>query len=159
MNRKILSQTSLEEKLGLYRTGNKKLVFTNGCFDLLHVGHLEYLSAARKLGDVLFVGVNDDDSVKRLKGTTRPINLLDDRMQMLAALETVDFVIPFSEDTPLNLIQQVNPQILVKGGDYKVSEVVGGEYVSSSGGEVIIIPFKEGYSSTALIHRIQKIKP
>ena len=135
----------------------KKLVFTNGCFDLLHPGHIEYLIAARALGHKLVVGVNDDASVRRLKGNTRPLNPLQDRMSMLAALQSVDYVIPFSEDTPLELITILRPDIIVKGGDYKPEQMIGRELVESYGGEVVILQFKEGYSSTRLIDKIKRL--
>lgn len=154
---KIILPSLLSEKI-LEFNSKGKVVFTNGCFDLLHPGHVAYLAAARKLGDLLVVGVNDDASVARLKGPERPINNLEDRMLMLASLESVDAVIAFSEDTPLELIQKIKPQILVKGGDYKKEDIVGAEEVEVAGGRVVIIPFEEGYSSTALIDKIQSIK-
>ena len=157
MKNKISSRMVLSEYLSEHTSSDDKIVFTNGCFDLLHVGHVAYLAAAKALGDYLIVGINDDASVRRLKGATRPINVLQDRMEMIAALESVDLVVPFSEDTPLELIKEVGPDILVKGGDYKVSEIVGAEQVKSSGGEVKVIPFKEGYSSTSLINKIKEI--
>lgn len=133
-----------------------KIVFTNGCFDILHVGHVSYLQKARQFGDVLVVGVNSDDSVKRLKGSKRPINTLFDREQLLAALSPVDFVIPFEEDTPMRLIEAVSPDVLVKGGDYKKEEIVGADFVKSRGGEVRIIPFMAGYSTTGTIDRMRR---
>ena len=135
----------------------QKLVFTNGCFDLLHPGHIEYLIAARALGHKLVVGVNDDASVRRLKGNTRPLNPLQDRMSMLAALQSVDYVIPFSEDKPLELITMIQPHIIVKGGDYKPEQMIGRELVESYGGEVVILQFQEGYSSTRLIDKIKRL--
>ena len=150
---KILSDIEKCRSLG------EKIVFTNGCFDILHAGHVTYLNASRKLGDVLVVGVNDDESVKRLKGDTRPINTVYDRMTVLKSLEAVDFVIPFSEDTPLELIKRIKPDILVKGGDYKPDEIVGSEQVMEYGGRVEVIPFVEGKSTTATIDKINgKIK-
>jgi len=134
---------------------HKKLVFTNGCFDLLHPGHIDYLNRAAALGDKLIVGLNDDASIQRLKGATRPINALQDRAVMLAALRAVDLVVAFSEDTPLNLIAAVMPDILIKGGDYQPDDIVGAAEVKRHGGEVIVMPFLEGYSSTALIERIK----
>jgi D-beta-D-heptose 7-phosphate kinase/D-beta-D-heptose 1-phosphate adenosyltransferase len=132
----------------------KRVVMTNGCFDLLHPGHLQYLQAARQLGDCLIVAVNDDESVSRLKGDSRPINPIADRMLHLAALGCVDWVVPFSEDTPANLIEAVLPDVLVKGGDYKVADIVGAEAVTAAGGNVQVLPFKGGYSSTELIQKI-----
>jgi D-beta-D-heptose 7-phosphate kinase / D-beta-D-heptose 1-phosphate adenosyltransferase len=128
-------------------------VMTNGCFDLLHVGHVRYLEAARKLGDVLIVAVNDDDSVKRLKGPTRPLNKVADRMRMLAALKCVDWVVPFAEDTPQRLVGKVLPDLLVKGGDYKPEQVAGYAEVTANGGQVVILDFYAGYSTTGIIER------
>ena len=130
---------------------NKTIVFTNGCFDLLHKGHLYLLSQAKNAGDILIVGVNNDASVRRLKGDERPIENVTIRMQKLAQLSEVDFVIPFSEDTPLYLIQKIQPGILVKGGDYKAEEIVGADIVKKNGGKVIIIPLLEGFSTTEAI--------
>jgi D-beta-D-heptose 7-phosphate kinase/D-beta-D-heptose 1-phosphate adenosyltransferase len=136
------------------KTQNKRVVMTNGCFDLLHPGHLQYLQAARRLGDCLIIAVNDDASVTRLKGESRPINTVQDRMLHLAALGCVDWVVPFSEDTPGELIEAIMPDVLVKGGDYQISEIVGAETVANAGGEVKVLPFKGGYSSTLLIQKI-----
>ena len=134
---------------------DKKVVFTNGCFDILHVGHKRYLEEARKLGDVLVVGVNSDESVKRLKGSDRPVNSERDRVEMLTALDCVDYVIVFEDDTPYDLINRIKPKVLVKGGDYKPEEVVGKDIVESNGGEVVIIPLIEGKSSTIVINKIR----
>ena len=136
------------------RSLGEKIVFTNGCFDILHAGHVTYLNASRKLGDILVVGVNDDGSVKRLKGDARPINIINDRIAVLKALKAVDFVIPFSEDTPLELIKKIKPDVLVKGGDYKPDEIIGSDFVKEYGGSVEVIPFVEGKSTTATIDRI-----
>ncbi|MEL7530207.1 MAG: D-glycero-beta-D-manno-heptose 1-phosphate adenylyltransferase [Bacteroidota bacterium] len=133
-----------------------KVVFTNGCFDLLHIGHIDYLEKARKLGARLIVGLNDDDSVRRLKGNARPIIPQEERARMLAALEFVDGVVLFSEDTPIELIKALRPDILVKGGDYQIEEIVGYEEVMSWGGTVSTLPLVEGYSSTTLL---EKLKP
>ncbi len=141
-----------------YKSLGKKIVFTNGCFDILHVGHVTYLKQARKLGDVLVIGINDDDSVKRLKGTGRPVNRLEDRIEMLMALQSVDYVLPFGEDTPIDLIKKINPDILVKGGDYNEDDIVGADFVRSNGGEVKALPFVNGKSTTETIKRIQKMK-
>lgn len=132
-----------------------KIVFTNGCFDILHTGHVTYLQEARKMGDVLVVGLNSDDSVRRLKGEERPINCLEDREIMLSALSSVDYVIPFEEDTPIRLIERIRPDILVKGGDYEPKNIVGSEVVLKSGGRVEVIPFVEGHSTTEIIGKIQ----
>ena len=146
------------EQRQLWKQQGKRLVFTNGCFDLLHPGHITYLNDAKALGDVLVVGLNDDNSIHRLKGDLRPINPLQDRAYMLVALKAVDMVVVFSEDTPLNLIQALEPDVLVKGGDYMVENIVGAQEVKSLGGEVRVIPFLEGYSSSALIERIRAIE-
>ena len=137
-------------------TSNKKVVFTNGCFDILHAGHVDYLRKARSLGDCLIVGVNSDASVKRLKGNDRPVNCLEDRMTVLSALEFVDYVIPFEEDTPYNLIKKVVPDVLVKGGDYTIDNIVGADIVRENGGEVTTIAFVEGKSTTGIINKIKK---
>ena len=130
------------------RRDGKKLVFTNGCFDLLHAGHVQSLREAKKMGDLLVVGVNTDDSVKRLKGADRPVWGLEDRMTVLAALECVDYVIPFAEDTPIRLIERLIPDVIVKGGDYTLDEMIGADIVLSHGGSVQIVPYLEGRSST-----------
>ncbi len=135
------------------RKQGKKIVFTNGCFDLLHPGHLEVLEQSRKLGDSLFVGVNTDDSVVRLKGPSRPIQLLQTRTAILSSLRSVDCVIPFSDDTPLELIKKILPDVLVKGGDYSVEQVVGAEVVISNGGKVEIVKLLDGYSTTSTIEK------
>lgn len=130
---------------------NQKIVFTNGCFDILHVGHVKYLETAKSFGDMLIVGLNSDDSIKRLKGSDRPINPLDDRAYILASLESVSFVVPFEEDTPLNLISAIKPDILVKGADYEGKEVVGSEIAK----EVRLVTFVEGKSTTHMIQRVR----
>jgi rfaE bifunctional protein nucleotidyltransferase chain/domain len=134
----------------------QELVFTNGCFDLLHVGHVRYLKAARELGQHLVVGLNSDESVTRLKGKGRPIHSQHERAEVLLALEAVDAVILFQEDTPLSLIQTVRPHFLVKGGDYKKEEIVGADFVEQNGGEVVIIPFIDGYSTTGVLDQLKK---
>jgi rfaE bifunctional protein nucleotidyltransferase chain/domain len=131
-------------------------VFTNGVFDILHRGHLEYLSAARELGHVLFVGLNSDASVRRLKGESRPINPEQDRAYALLSLSCVDYVMVFEEDTPERLIKTISPDILVKGGDYKAEEIVGYDHVTTTGGKVVIIPLSDGYSTTRFIDKIVK---
>jgi D-beta-D-heptose 7-phosphate kinase/D-beta-D-heptose 1-phosphate adenosyltransferase len=136
--------------------GSKRVVFTNGCFDLLHVGHVRYLQEARKLGDLLVVGVNSDASVRRLKGPQRPIQNESDRAEILAALGCVDYTIIFEEDTPLELIKQVMPQILVKGGDWKPESIVGSDIVTAAGGTVMSLSFVDGRSTTQIISKIEK---
>ena len=132
----------------------QRVVMTNGCFDLLHPGHVTYLSQAAALGDMLIVAVNEDASVTRLKGSDRPINGIDSRMSVLAGLRSVSYVVPFSEETPARLIEAISPDVLVKGGDYAINEIAGHEHVLESGGEVIILEFVEGFSTTATIKRI-----
>jgi rfaE bifunctional protein nucleotidyltransferase chain/domain len=134
---------------------DQRVVFTNGCFDILHRGHVEYLYAARRLGDVLVVGVNTDPSVRRLKGPDRPVVALDDRLYVLAGLACVDAVTPFGEDTPRELIAELLPDVLVKGGDYEPDEVAGAEEVRAAGGDIVILPFIEGRSTSTLIHRLR----
>jgi len=133
----------------------KKVVFTNGCFDLLHPGHIKYLNDAKALGDVLIIGLNADDSISRLKGDSRPINPLTDRAAMLMGLKAVDAVVVFEEDTPKKLIAKLLPDVLVKGGDYAADDIVGAKEVRDAGGEVIVVPFLAGYSSSKLIERIK----
>jgi len=141
-------------RIGKWKQEGKRIVFTNGCFDLLHPGHIDYLDRAAALGDKLIIGLNDDDSIRRLKGDSRPINPLQDRAMMLAALRSVALVVAFSEDTPLNLIAALMPDILVKGGDYRPDDIVGAAEVRQHGGKVIVMPFLEGHSSSGLIQRI-----
>jgi len=133
------------------RVNGKKVVFTNGCFDILHVGHVKYLQIAKSFGDILIVGLNSDASVSRLKGPTRPVNMAEDRAYLLAALEAVDFVVPFEEDTPYELIKMIRPDVLVKGGDYEGKEVVGTEFA----GELKLVDFVDGKSTTKTIEKIQ----
>jgi rfaE bifunctional protein nucleotidyltransferase chain/domain len=157
INKKILSREQLVTLSGSWRAEGKKMVFTNGCFDILHRGHLEILSTSASYGDILVVGMNSDDSVKRLKGPHRPVNDEDFRCRMMAFLAIVDAVCLFDEDTPLQLIQAISPDILVKGGDYNLSQIVGAEYVIEHGGEVKIVPLVKGYSTSALIEAIQRL--
>ena len=133
----------------------RRIAFTNGCFDVIHVGHVDYLRFARSKGDVLLVGVNDDDSVRRLKGPERPLNRLEDRCQVLAALEMVDAVVPFGEDTPAEIIQRVTPDALIKGEDWAEKGVVGREWVESHGGQVYLAPLVPGRSTTAILERLR----
>ena len=134
----------------------KKIVFTNGCFDLLHVGHIRYLSHAKKLGDFLIIGLNSDRSVKKLKGKDRPINSFEDRAILLSALNSVDLVIKFEEQTPENLIKDIVPDVLLKGGDYNIEDIVGYQIVIKNGGQVKTLSFYDGYSSTNYIDKINK---
>jgi D-beta-D-heptose 7-phosphate kinase/D-beta-D-heptose 1-phosphate adenosyltransferase len=147
---KVLSKVSRK----WLRKKNKKIVFTNGCFDVLHVGHIHILRESSELGDYLIVGLNSDASVKRIKGDSRPINNQEDRAEILRSLKFVDEVIIFDEDTPENLIKNLNPQILTKGGDYEKNSIVGADYVQSIGGEVRIIPSLPNKSSSSIIQKI-----
>lgn len=152
----LVDAETASEKVAAWKKKGYRIVFTNGCFDLLHPGHVHYLQQAKSLGDILVVGLNDDASVRRLKGPSRPVNPLEHRACMLAALKPVDMVVAFGEDTPLNLIRMLQPDVLVKGGDYSMDEIVGAREVRNSGGEVVIIPFLKGHSSSSLIERIGK---
>lgn len=151
---KVLSRVDTIRRYG--RPRNERVVFTNGCFDLLHRGHVEYLARARELGDILIVGLNSDDSVRRLKGPRRPLITQEDRATTLAAMECVDAVTIFDEDTPLDLIEAILPDTLVKGGDYDIHEIVGGREVQEHGGEVITLPFLQGRSTTTIIEKIRR---
>jgi rfaE bifunctional protein nucleotidyltransferase chain/domain len=143
-------------KLKKIRAG-KKVVFTNGCFDLLHAGHVHLLTRARAMGDLLVIGINDDESVRRLgKSPDRPLTPLPERMYVLAALECVDLVAPFSEDTPAKIIEAVQPDVLVKGGDWPVEKIVGRDFVESHGGRVLSLPLLPGYSTTGIIEKIRR---
>ncbi len=156
LKRKILSSKELKSQLSIWRFQNKKIVFTNGCFDIIHAGHIDYLSKARDLGNILFIGLNTDDSVKRLKGENRPVNDENARAIILAALQFVDAVVLFDEDTPYNLIKTVQPDILVKGSDYKPEDIVGADIVLAKGGEIKTIDFLNGYSTSGIIERIRE---
>ncbi len=138
------------------RARDERIIMTNGCFDVLHAGHVSYLEEAKSLGDRLIVAVNDDDSVRRLKGDSRPINALEDRLLVLAGLAAVDWVVPFSEDTPARLIERILPDVLVKGGDYSPDEIVGAKEVLKNGGEVRVLPFRDGHSSSRIIDRLRE---
>jgi D-beta-D-heptose 7-phosphate kinase/D-beta-D-heptose 1-phosphate adenosyltransferase len=133
------------------------IVFTNGCFDILHKGHVAYLQSAKSMGDILIVGMNTDASVKRLKGEERPINTLEDRAFVLSAVKSVDYVVPFDEDNPLTLIQSIKPDVLVKGGDYTMETIIGAKEVLAHGGKVEIIPFVEGKSTSSIIDAIRRV--
>ena len=144
------------EIINRIKADRKKIVFTNGCFDLLHVGHIRYLAQAKRLGDFLIIGLNSDSSVKELKGEDRPINSFEDRATLLSAIESVDLVIMFEEQTPENLIKDIVPDILVKGGDYNIEDIVGYKTVIQNGGQVKTLSFYDGYSSTNYINKIKK---
>lgn len=152
---RILDEEHLIQQIADARAHGEKIIMTNGCFDILHPGHVIYLEKAKSLGQRLLVAVNDDSSVRRLKGPKRPINKVQERMLVLAALDAVDWVVPFSEDTPERLIKLVTPDILVKGGDYQVHEIAGADHVLGYGGEVIIIPFEQGFSTSLVLEKIE----
>ncbi|MBN1340620.1 MAG: D-glycero-beta-D-manno-heptose 1-phosphate adenylyltransferase [Bacteroidales bacterium] len=151
---KILNGERLSGQIAIWRFRKKKVVFTNGCFDLLHLGHIDYLTKAAELGDVLILGLNTDNSVRRLKGNSRPISGEKSRSMVLAALHFVDAVVLFDEDTPAELIRKVQPDVLVKGGDYVREEVAGYETVMAKGGEVVILDLVPGYSTSAIEEKI-----
>lgn len=132
----------------------RKVVFTNGCFDLLHSGHIHIFKEAKKQGDILIVAVNDDASVRKIKGPSRPIFPLDERLEVLEALEEIDYLVAFSEETPQKIIASLLPDVLVKGGDWKIDEVVGRREVEEAGGRVVIVPYLEGFSTSDIIQRI-----
>ena len=152
---KILSAQAAAHQVRSWQSAGKTVVFTNGCFDLLHPGHIHILHEAKALGDRLVVGLNSDASVRRLKGPSRPILSERDRAALLSALEDVDAVVLFSEDTPIELIALLKPDILVKGNDYRIDQVVGREVVTAYGGKVMLVPLLQGYSTTGIAHRIQ----
>jgi D-beta-D-heptose 7-phosphate kinase/D-beta-D-heptose 1-phosphate adenosyltransferase len=150
---------STEELIKIRRQAGRegrRVIFTNGCFDLIHRGHVEYLGQARAMGDILVVGLNSDRSVRQLKGQGRPLTPQDDRAQVLAALEMVDYVCLFDEQTPAQLISAVLPDVLVKGGDYRPDEIVGRETVEEAGGKVVVVPLTEGFSTKGLIEKIRQ---
>ena len=155
INNKIITADYFKSKRKCFN--NNRVVFTNGCFDILHLGHIDYLIKARKFGDILIIGLNTDSSVKKLKGDIRPVNNQNARALLLASLEFVDFVILFDEETPFELIRTITPDVLVKGGDYKIETVVGADFVLNYGGSVEIIPFLDGYSTTGIIQSLKNI--
>ena len=153
---KVFSADKLKQQLAIWRFQEKKIVFTNGVFDLLHLGHIDYLSKAKDEGNILIVGVNTDDSTRRLnKGKSRPLTNQQSRSTILASLLFVDAVILFDEDTPYELIKQIQPDVLVKGSDYKTEDIVGYDIVHAKNGKVVTIDFLEGYSTTAIEERIK----
>ena len=155
LKEKVVSQNQALKELKTWREKNKKIVFTNGCFDIIHPGHIDYLSQARDLGDILVLGLNTDQSVRRLnKGSNRPINDERTRAYVLAGLASVDLIVFFDEESPYNLIKLLQPNVLVKGKDYEVEKIIGFDILKENGGEVITIPFLEGYSTSSLIKKI-----
>ncbi len=156
MTSKIKGALPLSKILAGLQSKGRRVVFTNGCFDILHPGHVSYLEKASRMGDVLVVGLNSDLSVKAIKGKGRPINKERDRAYVLSALSFVDYVTIFGEDTPLLLIKKLKPDVLVKGGDWKTKDIVGGDFVRSRGGRVVSIKFLKGYSTSSLISKMRK---
>lgn len=155
--KKVVSVAEISDIVDNLRKGNKKIVFTNGCFDVLHRGHIHYLRESRKLGDLLVIGLNSDSSVKRLKGASRPINKEEDRAFLLEALDFVDYVVIFDDNTPLKLIEKLKPDYYTKSGDYSFDNIIGsglgGDIVEQYGGHVVIIEFVDGYSTSAIISK------
>ena len=156
MQTKVKTVEELRPLLAILRAAGKKIVFTNGCFDLIHTGHTRYLAIARSFGDILVVAVNSDASVSTIKGEKRPINSQKERAEALAALESVDFVTIFSEPDPYKVISALQPDVLVKGGDWPIEEIIGRDVVEARGGKVVNVPFVEGQSTTGIIERILK---
>src|SRR5262249_37647999 len=152
---KICDLAALRAEVGARRRLGQRVAFTNGCFDVLHAGHVQYLHEAREQGDLLIVGLNSDASVRALKGPERPINPLEARAHVLAGLQSVDFITVFDDETPLPLIQELRPDVLVKGSDYREDEVVGANFVQSYGGRVHLAPLRHGYSTTGLLQRLK----
>lgn len=152
---KLHEFTDIRNKI---KSVGKKLVFTNGCFDIIHRGHVSYLNEAKKLGDYLIIGVNSDSSVRGLKGEGRPVNNENDRAFVLDNLKPVDFVVTFYEETPYNIIKEILPDFLVKGGDWKEDQIVGSDVVKSSGGQVISLKYIDNYSTTNILKKIEEIK-
>lgn len=151
----LLKRNSIAKLTKELKEKGKIIVFTNGCFDIIHSGHTKYLSEAKKLGDYLIVGLNSDSSVKKLKGETRPINSQEDRAEVLSALKPVDFVTIFDEETPAELIEEIIPNVLVKGGDYTADSIVGADTVKKHNGKVLIIPFVPGKSTSQIINKMK----
>jgi len=153
---KIKSLTEAKKVIAAWKAARQKVVFTNGCFDILHLGHVDYLEKARNLGDKLVLGLNTDDSVSRFKGPDRPIQDENSRARILAAFQFIDMVVFFNEDTPLNLISDLLPDILVKGSDYSAENIVGADVVILHGGQVKTVDFVPGYSTTRIVEKIRK---
>lgn len=156
LQHKVLNEHQAIQMVNRWRLTGKKVAFTNGCFDILHKGHIKVLTEAAQTANKLIVGLNADASVRRLKGEERPLNNEQDRALLLAALQFVDAVVLFEQDTPEALIKLLKPDVLVKGGDYKMNEIVGADFIQDSGGEVVIVPIEEGYATTQLVNKIKK---
>ena len=152
---KIIESGNIKQELSKLREKSKKIVFTNGCFDIIHAGHISYLKEAKTLGDILIVGLNSDKSVRRLKGVDRPVISEQDRAYVLANIKPVDYVVMFDEDTPYELIKEIKPDILVKGADYEGKSIAGSDIVESSGGKTVLINFIEGKSTSGIIKKIK----
>ena len=155
IQQKIISRNEIATAFTVSSRDSNQVVFTNGCFDILHRGHIHLLNSAKEFGDILVIGLNTDDSVRLLKGKNRPVKDELTRAEILASLSVVDYVILFKEETPIELIEQLRPDVLVKGGDYKTEEIVGYDIISSYGGKVCTVPFLEGFSSSSLIDKIE----
>lgn len=158
INRKILSINELLFMVKNFKKNKKKIIMTNGCFDILHYGHVNFLHEAKKFGDVLIVAINSDSSIRKLKGPLRPINSLKSRSEILSSINVIDFIVSFNEVTPINLIKKIIPNILVKGGDYKKNEIIGSDFVLKNGGTLKIIKYNKGFSTTKIIKKINKLK-
>jgi rfaE bifunctional protein nucleotidyltransferase chain/domain len=151
---KILTRKEIAKEAARLKESGKRIVFTNGCFDILHAGHVRYLADARAQGDALVVGINSDESVRQIKGNKRPVISQEQRAEVLSGLSSVDYVVLFNEPDPLNLIREVNPDVLVKGGDWAEENIVGADYVKGKGGRIIRIPVVQGISTSSIIKRI-----
>ena len=157
LNHKIYSLAELENQVNSWKQAGKEVVFTNGCFDIIHEGHIEVLARTADLGDKLIIGLNSDISIKKLKGGGRPIMQQQSRAMLLASFSFVDAVVLFSEETPINLIGSLLPDVLAKGGDYDIETVAGHKIVQKNGGKVVLVPFIDGFSSTSIIEKIRKL--
>lgn len=155
--KKIKNIFQLKKIVNTLKSQNKKIIFTNGCFDILHIGHIRYLKAAKKLGDILIVGLNSDKSVKKIKGKKRPIFSQNIRKEMLSSLEFVDYIIIFDELTPIKLIKEIKPTLQVKGGDYDIDKIPEKSAVEEGGGKVVIVPYIKGYSTSEIIKKISDL--
>mgnify|MGYP001324794206 CR=1 FL=1 len=150
----ISKKEDILKKIKIWRLNNKKIIFTNGCFDLLHQGHIDLLNQAKSFGEILIVGLNSDLSIRRLKGVNRPIEILQIRSKNLWDLGIISAIIPFDSDTPMDLIKMINPDFLVKGGDYNIDEIIGSQYIQSMGGAVKVVPITPGFSTTKKIKKL-----
>ena len=157
-NNNEISLSALGRELAFAHFRNKKIVFTNGCFDILHLGHIDYMNKSAQYGDILIVGLNSDISVKKIKGENRPVNKEDARAILLASLKFVDLVVLFDEDTPYELIKFIQPDVLIKGSDYEAEKIIGYDVVKAKNGEIITIDFVDGYSTTSIIEKIKSLK-